>query len=212
MFGASSLSRIAAARWPRAPVNKRLSSDARKNRIHRARLVSPSSSLSLLSFYIYIYIHIFHRCSPLFLRFYPLSLPFLFFPPPPRLAFFPSFLSVLHFVSPFSILSLLLPPLLPPLLPLLSLSVGFLELYVAMHGCERINYKKMRGDANSKRDSTKQRAGRGSARPTFSPPRGERDGPISDRSGSGERQGCRQLSRGAPGAPRLKLKSGIWER
>lgn len=48
VFGASSLSQIA-ARWPRAPVNKRLSSDASKNRIHSGRLVSPfflfSSSL-----------------------------------------------------------------------------------------------------------------------------------------------------------------------
>jgi len=45
---ASSLTRIA-ARWPRAPVNKRLSSDARKKRIHRGRLVSvlPSSSCPL---------------------------------------------------------------------------------------------------------------------------------------------------------------------
>lgn len=45
--GASSLSQIA-ARWPRAPVNKRLSSDARKNRIHRARLVSVLPLLLLL--------------------------------------------------------------------------------------------------------------------------------------------------------------------
>lgn len=54
---ASSLTRIA-ARWPRVPVNKRLSSDARKKRIHRGRLVSvlsplrpvlsPSFDLSLL--------------------------------------------------------------------------------------------------------------------------------------------------------------------
>lgn len=45
---AFSLTRIA-ARWPRAPVNKRLSSDARKKRIHRGRLVSvlPSSPCPL---------------------------------------------------------------------------------------------------------------------------------------------------------------------
>lgn len=66
-FGASSLSQIA-ARWPRAPVNKRLSSDARKNRIHRGRLVSPFLPLLLLAF------------SSLTPCFYSLS--FRSFPPP----------------------------------------------------------------------------------------------------------------------------------